>query len=194
MNIKFCRICKKKIKLIIDLGKICLVGDFKSNKKIQKKYKISLNYCKKCKHVQISEHIKPDLLFKNYLWETGVSKSNLTLIENYLKIFKKLKIKKNSKLLEVASNDGTFVKKIYNFFKCKVVGVVSFCLLANSLPVARLFFSIGRRLKRFRDWYNSTRADLDRHLAGDSAGALDRRRFLGEPIPLCRSCAWDTGA
>ena len=123
MNIKTCRICKKKIKLIIDLGKICLVGNFKSNRNIQKKYKISLNYCKKCKHVQISEHIKPDLLFKNYLWETGVSKSNLSLINNYLKIFKKFKIKKNSKLIEIASNDGSFVKKIYNFYKCKVVGV-----------------------------------------------------------------------
>ena len=50
-------------------------------------------------------------------------KSNLSLINNYLKIFKKFKINKNSKLIEIASNDGSFVKKIYNFYKCKVVGV-----------------------------------------------------------------------
>jgi SAM-dependent methyltransferase len=123
MNLKTCRICKKNLKLIIDLGKICLVGDFKNNKKKQKKYNISLNYCKSCKHVQISEHIKPDLLFKNYLWETGVSKSNISIIKNYFTILKKYKINQHSKLLEIASNDGSFVKKINNFFKCTVVGV-----------------------------------------------------------------------
>ena len=123
MNLKTCRICKKNLKLIIDLGKICLVGDFKNNKKKQKKYSISLNYCKSCKHVQISEHIRPDLLFKNYLWETGVSKSNISIIKNYFTILRKYKINRQSKLLEVASNDGSFVKKINNFFKCTVIGV-----------------------------------------------------------------------
>ena len=123
MNLKTCRICKKNLKLIIDLGKICLVGDFKNNKKKQKKYNISLNYCESCKHVQISEHIKPDLLFKNYLWETGVSKSNISIIKNYFTILRKYKINRHSKLLEVASNDGSFVKKINNFFKCTVIGV-----------------------------------------------------------------------
>ena len=69
-----CRICNFKLKEIVNLGKIALVGNFTKNNKIQKKYNISLNYCIKCKHVQISERLNPNLLFKKYLWETGVSK------------------------------------------------------------------------------------------------------------------------
>ena len=91
-------------------------------KKILKKYKISLNFCKICKHVQISEILNPDLLFKNYLWETGVSKTNINLIKIFINKLSKSKINKNSKILEIASNDGSlldFVKK----FKCFVIGI-----------------------------------------------------------------------
>ena len=72
-----CRICDRKIKKIIDFGKIALVGNFLKKKGNQKKYKISLNYCVSCKHVQISEKLNPHLLFKNYLWETGISERNI---------------------------------------------------------------------------------------------------------------------
>ena len=75
-----CRICNYKLKKIINLGKISLVGNFQKKRTNQKKYKISLNYCISCKHVQISERLNPDLLFKNYLWETGLSKTNISLL------------------------------------------------------------------------------------------------------------------
>lgn len=117
-----CRVCNFKLKKIIDFGKIALVGNF-SKKKTRKKYKISLNYCKSCKHVQISEHLNPDLLFKNYLWETGVSRSNLFLLNDLLKKLKKSDINKNSKILEIASNDGSFLKILKKQFKSFVVGI-----------------------------------------------------------------------
>ena len=66
-----CRICKGKLIKIIDFGKISLVGNFLRRLKKQKKFKISLNFCIKCKHVQIAEILNQDLLFKKYLWETG---------------------------------------------------------------------------------------------------------------------------
>ena len=93
-----CRICKGKLKTIIDLGKIGLVGNFYKKKKLKKKFKISLNFCSLCKHVQIGEKLNPDALFKNYLWETGVSKSNITLIKKLIKTLKKLKATKKSKI------------------------------------------------------------------------------------------------
>ena len=103
-----CRICKSKLVKIIDLGKIALVGNFLKKIKNLKKFKISLNYCKNCKHIQISEILKPDLLFKNYLWETGVSKSNILLIEDLEKKLIKLGISKKTRIFEIASNDGSF--------------------------------------------------------------------------------------
>ena len=118
-----CRICESKIKKIIDFGKIALVGNFLKKKVSQKKYKISLNYCVSCKHVQISEKLNPNLLFKNYLWETGISKSNIHLLRDHLQKLKKFGINKKSKVLEIASNDGSFIKILKKKFNCFVIGV-----------------------------------------------------------------------
>ena len=118
-----CRICGSKIKKIIDFGKIALVGNFLKKKRKQKKYKISLNYCVSCKHVQISEKLNPHLLFKNYLWETGISESNIHILKDLLQKLKKFGINKKSKILEIASNDGSFIKILKEKFDCFVIGV-----------------------------------------------------------------------
>ena len=118
-----CRICKYQLRKIINLGKIALVGNFLKKKIKQKKFKISLNYCMSCKHVQIAERLKPDLLFKHYLWETGISKTNILLLKDFLKKLKKLGIGRNSKILEIASNDGSFIQILKNKFNSFVVGV-----------------------------------------------------------------------
>ena len=118
-----CRICKGGLQTIIDLGKIALVGNFRKRKQNLKRYKISLNFCKICKHVQISEIINPNLLFKNYLWETGVSGTNINLIKDLIKKLKVYNINKNSKILEIACNDGSFLNLIRKKFKCFVFGV-----------------------------------------------------------------------
>ncbi len=107
-----CRVCRGKLIKIIDFGKIALVGDFPKKKVKQKKYKISLNYCKICKHVQIAEILNPNLLFKKYLWETGISKSNILLLKEIIKKIKKFKINYRSQVLEIASNDGSFLELI----------------------------------------------------------------------------------
>lgn len=118
-----CRICKDKLVKIVNLGKISLVGNFIRKYKNQKKYKISLNFCINCKHVQIAEILNPNLLFKKYLWETGVSKSNIKLIEDIIKKIKKYGISNDSKILEIASNDGSFLSLINKKYKCLTVGI-----------------------------------------------------------------------
>lgn len=118
-----CRICKGKLKKIINFGKIALVGNFFRSKKSLKKFNISLNFCLKCKHLQISEILNQNVLFKNYVWETGVSKSNIDLIRNLIRKFKKYGVKKESQILEIASNDGSLLHLIKKKYKCFVLGV-----------------------------------------------------------------------
>jgi len=120
---KKCRICSYNLEKIINFGKIALVGNFPRKKTQPKKYKISLNFCKKCKHVQISEALNPALLFKNYLWETSISNSNFTLMKNLLKKIKKLGISKKSKVLEIASNDGSFIQVLKKKFNPFIIGI-----------------------------------------------------------------------
>ncbi len=127
-----CRICGEKLKKIIKFNKISLVGNFNKNKKKERKYPISLNFCIECYHVQIGEVINSDKLFKNYFWETGVSKTNLDLFKNLIKKIRK-KINKGNKILEIASNDGSFLKFIKKKYKCTLVGVDPAMNLAKKL-------------------------------------------------------------
>ena len=157
---KKCRICNHRIKRIVHLGKIALVGNFFKKKSNQRKYNISLNYCLYCKHVQISERLSPDLLFKNYLWETGISKSNITLIKKLLIKLKKLGISKKSKILEIASNDGSFIeilKKKFNSFAIGVDPAKNLAKKANSKKIftinnyfnCKLSHSIKKKFSKF---------------------------------------------
>ena len=150
-----CRICGGALEKIINFGKIALVGNFEKKLKKLKKYKISLNFCKICKHVQISEILKPNLLFKNYLWETGVSKSNINLIKDLIKKIKNYNVKDNSKILEIACNDGSFLNLIRKKFKSQVVGVDPAQNLKNKLRKQKIpsitdyfNFSLSKQIKK----------------------------------------------
>ena len=119
---KKCRICNHKLQRIISFKKISLVGNFYRKKGDKKKFPISLNYCKKCKHVQIAEIINPKKLFSNYLWQTSVSKTNFLIFEKLLSKYKKF-FSKKSKLLEIACNDGSFLKYVQKRCSCFLVGI-----------------------------------------------------------------------
>ena len=134
-----CRICKQKIREIVNLGKISLVGNFLKKRSKQKKYNISLNYCIFCKHVQISERLNPDLLFKHYLWETGVSTSNIKILTNFLLKLKKFGINKKSKIIEIASNDGSFIKILKKKFSSQVIGIDPARNLAKKANQQKIF-------------------------------------------------------
>jgi len=111
MILKYCRICQGKLKTIIDLGRIALVGELLNKVRFKsKKYKIKLCYCIKCKHVQISQFINPNKLFRHYLWETGVSSSNLNIIKEIIKRSndKNLGIKKLLKIFQEIINEKKF--------------------------------------------------------------------------------------
>lgn len=115
-----CRLCKsKKIFKVIDLKKSPLANNLKNNPKFslkQIKFPLCVVFCKSCYHLQLSHIVSPKILFNKYFYLTGVSKSTHVHFEKYKKsILKKLK-KNQKKILEIASNDGTFLKKFDNTF------------------------------------------------------------------------------
>lgn len=117
-----CRICSGNLKKIIKFNRISLVGEFLKNRKKQKKYPISLNYCKTCMHLQIAEIINPKKLFSNYLWETSVSSSNFKIFSDLVDSYKG-QIKRKTKIFEVASNDGSFLIFLKKKFNCFTLGI-----------------------------------------------------------------------
>ena len=114
VSVKSCRLCDSSgLRKVLDLGTSPLANGYNKNiNKKSKKYPLYLNLCKKCGHLQLGHSIDPKLMFANYLYQTNTSKKNYIHFKNYATKIIKLKEKK-FKILDIASNDGTFL----SFFK-----------------------------------------------------------------------------
>ncbi len=121
--IKKCRLCEsKKLKSIFNLGKTPLANSLVKISDLKRKqnvYPLGLKFCLKCNHVQLTHSVKPEIMFENYLYLSNTSKQNREHFKKYANIITK-KFYKNKKLqiLDIASNDGTFLsyfsKKKFN--------------------------------------------------------------------------------
>ena len=110
-NIKKCRLCNSNsLKIILNLKNQPSSNALRSSLKIKEKIiPLKILFCKNCKVVQLSSTANPKYLFNHYVWVTKTSKS----AKDYAKLFCKRvlhKTKINSFIVEVASNDGTFLK------------------------------------------------------------------------------------
>jgi 2-polyprenyl-3-methyl-5-hydroxy-6-metoxy-1,4-benzoquinol methylase len=110
--IKCCRLCNsKKLDGVFQIGNTPLANSY-SNKNISKKlkrYPLGLNLCNACGHLQLTHSIKPTKMFSNYLYKTNTSYKNYLHFKNYAKEIDKIFKKKTGKILDIASNDGTFL-------------------------------------------------------------------------------------
>jgi len=118
-----CKNCKKsKVYKVVKLGKQPLSGFFYNHKKYNlKKYSLDLYKCSECDLVQLDNKVKTEKMYgKHYGYQTSVSK---LMISHFVKKIKKLKkinfLKPQDNILDVGSNDATFLKllgKKYNLW------------------------------------------------------------------------------
>ncbi len=120
MKIKYCRSCKsKKLTKVYSLGKQTLTGIFppKKNLKITKG-ELSMIFCKKCNLLQLEHNFDSNEMYgDNYGYMSSLNKS----MESHLKLksinlLKKYNLKKKDNVLDIGSNDGTFL----SFFSKKL--------------------------------------------------------------------------
>jgi methylation protein EvaC len=112
-----CKITKKKIKTFMSFGKMPLANGFLLKKNFNKEffYNLEASFNDELSLFQINEHPKPSQMFnKNYPFFTSGSKFMINHFKKYSNWIKNEFIKKNSKLIEVGSNDGTFLKNFSN--------------------------------------------------------------------------------
>ena len=125
IKIDICRLCKSKNLIkVFDLGTTPLANSYCSKIKSLKlkKYPLALNLCKNCGHLQLSISVEPKKMFQNYLYKTNTSKKNYDHFKKYYLKVSKLFKTKNIKVLDIASNDGTFLN-FFNSKKCLKVGI-----------------------------------------------------------------------
>ena len=111
INRKVC-ICNNKLKEKINFGKLPLINEYKAKVNL-KKYPIIISQCQKCLLIQLKYSVPDKLLFpKNYSYLSGNSKEK---IKNFLSIHKKINKfsnKNKPKILDIGSNDGSFLKLV----------------------------------------------------------------------------------
>ena len=152
---KKCVITGEELKVFLKLGKFPLANDLKSKlNTLVDIYELSLCYSSISNIVQINTIVNPEILFKNYLWVTGTSKK----VNSYKTIFYKKcnsvlgDAKKNKKILEIASNDGTFLETFNNNNSYEVLGVDP---AKNLIPIAK-----SKGITTINKFYNIKTANL----------------------------------
>ena len=123
-EIKSCRICNSgNLEVVLDLGLQPPANSlYKPEDNEPTFVPLKLCFCLECQTAQISASIEPNFLFSKYVWVTGTSETANQYGEYFADETLKRSVSSNPKILEIASNDGTFLKK---FIKrgCQVIGV-----------------------------------------------------------------------
>ena len=113
-----CRISKEKCKIFLNLGRMPIANGFIKKKDFKKEYFFSLKvaYSTSLKLVQIVSNPPPKKMFNNnYPFYTSLSKYMVIHFKKYSKWLKKNYLGKNGSLLELGSNDGTFLENFKGF-------------------------------------------------------------------------------
>ena len=110
IKLNSCLACdSKKLSTVLNLNKQPLANSFlKSKSQKEKKYELKVNACLKCNHLQLSIAVSPDIIYKNYDYVSGTTKT----YKNYMKKFynfciKNLNKKVNKNILDIGCNDGS---------------------------------------------------------------------------------------
>ena len=132
----YCKITKKKIKPFMSFGKMPIENGFLKKSQFKKEYffNMEVGFSKEMSLFQLNNHPAPKQMFnKNYPFFTSSSKGMVNHFKSYANWVKK-KYQKNLKnLVEIGSNDGTFLKN----FKNKGINLVGFEPSKNVCEISR---------------------------------------------------------
>ena len=145
---ELCRLCKDaKLNILLDLGdQPPANSNYLPTELPSERIPLKLAICNKCKVTQIAETVSPALMFREYQWKSGTGQATRNFASRLPNLLEK-KLDLNSySLLEIASNDGTFLEA-FKPFCTKLLGVepagnlIDECT-ARGLEVVNDFFSL----------------------------------------------------
>ena len=123
-EIDACRLCNSiDLHNVLDLGAQPPANSLRRNlKKSVPLAPLKLVQCAKCAAVQLTSTVDPAYLFTQYVWVTATSATARSYSETYCaEVLKRAKVKFPF-VVEIASNDGTFLKQ-FRDNGCTVLGV-----------------------------------------------------------------------
>jgi nucleoside-diphosphate-sugar epimerase/2-polyprenyl-3-methyl-5-hydroxy-6-metoxy-1,4-benzoquinol methylase len=117
-----CIICNSLLlQSVVNLGSQPLANNFEIHPEFIQKYPLALNRCQRCYHTQIDYFVDRELLFKNYIYESGTSATLRKYFSDFAEIYSsKMNNIRNRNVLEIACNDGyqldEFKKRNWNTY------------------------------------------------------------------------------
>lgn len=111
-----CRACNSQnISSILDLGEQPLANSYHEGKEKQDVFPLDLWLCKECFHLQLSVVVNPALMFEDYLYVSGTSRTMHEHFEYFANLFsEKINPSKRRSVLDIACNDGSQLDKFKN--------------------------------------------------------------------------------
>lgn len=108
-----------QLQLVLDLNTQPLANSYKLNKEDkQEEYPLAINRCEECYHVQLTHAVDPKLMFEDYLYVSGTSRTMHEHCEAFANFVEC--VSEGSTVLDVGCNDGTqldyFMKLGYSTF------------------------------------------------------------------------------
>jgi len=139
--IKSCRFCGSgDITNYLDLGEMPLVNNlFNSPDEAHEKYPLRVFLCNNCRMSFIDCVVNPEVLYRNYCYRSGMSK---TFIHHCKELASEID-ESDKFILEIASNDGTFLSQIDKSKKLGVEPARNLATIAQSkgIPTIPEFFN-----------------------------------------------------
>ena len=112
-----CKITKSVIEPFMSFGKMPIANGFLKKDEFKKEFffEMEVGFSEKCSLFQLKDHPTPKQMFNDkYPFFTGSSETMKLHFKKYSEFLKKNYIKNNSKIIEIGSNDGTFLSNFKN--------------------------------------------------------------------------------
>jgi len=146
-----CRLCgSTDLVEVFSFGKTPMANAYVAKKHLKKTElhaPLTVNFCKKCKLVQLRDVVDPEVLFSNYLYVSGTSPVFVAHFADYAKsVAKRFGLTKKSLVIDVGSNDGVLLSH-FKKLGMRIMGIdpaknIAAEATKNGLPTLARFFTL----------------------------------------------------
>ena len=157
-----CKITKSEINPFMSFGKMPIANGFLKKEDFNKEFFFNLDvgFSEKVSLFQLKDHPTPEQMFNDkYPFFTGSSETMKAHFKQYSDFIKKNYIRNNSKIIEIGSNDGTFLSNFKNsnlqYVGFEPSGNVAKIANNNGINTLNNFFGTGS-LDHVKDFLKQT--------------------------------------
>ena len=156
-----CKVTNNQIDPFMSFGKMPIANGFIEEKNFSKEFffNMEVGFNQDLSLFQLNDHPEPNKMFnKDYPFFTGSSEYMKSHFKDYSKFVEKY-LKSNPKIIEIGSNDGTFLKN-FDLQNCKIMGIepsksVADVAIKNNIPTLNDFFNI-KNVKNLKEFLGQT--------------------------------------